>query len=330
MAYTNQLSKATLFLYDALGRKIAETNANLEVTQYGYDAAGDLLTLTDGKSQTTTWNYDQFGRATNKIDAASNIILAYNYDADSRVTNRYSISKGNKNYSYDAVGNLTNVSYNVSPSISMAYDANNRLTKMVDGVGTTSYSYDGLGELLSEGGLWNNDAVNYTVQQPFACGSGYPAAQCQFPGAQTYGYDGANRLTSTVSPAGAFTYTYDATRNAHVSNLLLPNTSYITNTYDNVARLLSTKLINSSNTILGSYTYSNNVGNQRTQQVFTGGNFVNYTYDSIGQLTSELGKESGGGNQPFAGTIEICVRQGAQLELPHQQCPGADLQRQIP
>ena len=33
---------------------------------------------------------------------------------------------------------------------------------------------------------------------------------------------------------------------------------------------------------------------QRTQQVFTAGNYVNYTYDTCGQLLTAIGKESGG------------------------------------
>ncbi len=40
------------------------------------------------------------------------------------------------------------------------YDALNRPTNMVDAVGTTHYGYDDAGELLSEGGLWNDDAVS--------------------------------------------------------------------------------------------------------------------------------------------------------------------------
>ena len=37
------------------------------------------------------------------------------------------------------MGNLTNVVYPVSPSIVLAYDPLNRLTTMVDGLGTTAY-----------------------------------------------------------------------------------------------------------------------------------------------------------------------------------------------
>jgi RHS repeat-associated protein len=65
----------------------------------------------------------------------------------------------------------------------------------------------------------------------------------------------------------------------------LPNGSYITNTYDNVARLTGTWLKNSSHSTLNSHQYTYNPGNQRTQQVFGVGSTYNYTYDAIGQLT---------------------------------------------
>ena len=54
--YTNQLGGLyrTLFEYDPLERKIAETNANNEVVRFAYRPAGDLATLTDGKSQVIT------------------------------------------------------------------------------------------------------------------------------------------------------------------------------------------------------------------------------------------------------------------------------------
>jgi len=100
-----------------------------------------------------------------------------------------------------------------------------------------------------------------------------------------FAYDAAKRLTSVTSPAGTFNYLLPDTRPSHlVSRLALPNTSYITNTYDVNARLLSTTLKNSSHTVLNAHSYAYNVGNQRTQQVFNAGSTVNYTYDPIGQL----------------------------------------------
>jgi hypothetical protein len=79
-----------------------------------------------------------------------------------------------------------------------------------------------------------------------------------------------------------------------VKKLTLPNGAYVTNQFDSVARLLSTVLMDSQNTVLNGHGYSYNTGNQRTQQVFTAGNYLNYTYDAIGQLKTAQGKESGG------------------------------------
>ena len=87
---------------------------------------------------------------TNKVDQASVEILRYAYDANSRLTNRWSKAKLNTRYQYDAVGNLTNLDYNASTDIRLAYDALNRLTNMVDAAGTTKYTYYA-GGLLERG-----------------------------------------------------------------------------------------------------------------------------------------------------------------------------------
>ena len=70
-----------------------------------------------------------------------------------------------------------------------------------------------------------------------------------------------------------------------------PQTS---NRCDNVGRLLSTVLKSSGQSTINSHSYQLNAASQRTQQVFTAGNYVDYTYDRIGQLQTAQGKESGG------------------------------------
>jgi RHS repeat-associated protein len=100
-----------------------------------------------------------------------------------------------------------------------------------------------------------------------------------------FGYDDAKRLTNVTSPAGAFGYSYDATRLRLPSGVALPNSSYITNFYDANARLLSTTLYNSSGTALDGATYGYNAANQRTNFANAAGTNVLYTYDNIGQLT---------------------------------------------
>jgi hypothetical protein len=59
-----------------------------------------------------------------------------------------------------------------------------------------------------------------------------------------FGYDAAGRLTNVTSPAGSFSYILGGASSASrlTKKLLLPNTSYITNTFDPVARLTGTYL----------------------------------------------------------------------------------------
>src|SRR6266496_2688907 len=160
-AYTNQLGLTNFYGYDALARKTAETNANWEVTQFSYSSANDLLTLTDGKTQITTWHYDEYGRVTNKLDATSAEIFHYTYDPNGRLKSRWTPGKGITFYTNDAVGNLINISYPVSHPISFSFDAMNRLTNMIDAVGTTRYAYTLASQLQSEDGPWNDDTVSY-------------------------------------------------------------------------------------------------------------------------------------------------------------------------
>ena len=287
-SFTNQISKVTLYGYDAARRKTAETNALNNTTLFAYNAAADLLSLTDGNSDTTHWNYDAFGRVTNKVDAASNVLFIYKYDADNRLTNRWSAAKAGTTYKYDAGGNLTNVVYPVSPAITLTYDRLNRLTNMVDAVGNTVYSYDAASQLLSEDGPWANDTVSYSYQNRL---------RTQFsllqPGltawSQSYGYDATRRLTSVTSPAGLFNYLYDPAQLQRVDRLTLPDGAVITNTYDSVARLTLTELMNSTGTNLDSYAYGYNQANQRTNVVRTAGDYVKYAYDNIGEVTTATG-----------------------------------------
>jgi len=282
IAYTNQLDRTNYYGYDEAGRKTAETNANNETIRYTNNAAGDLLSLTDGKAQTTRWNYDEYGRVTNKLDQAGVEILRYKYDPDSRLTNRWSAAKGDTKYKHDLVGNRTNIDYAVSTDVSFKYDALNRVTNMVDAVGTTAYGYAAGGQLWTEDGPWSSDTVtnSYNNRLRTALGLAQPT------GAWTngFGYDAMKRLTNVTSQAGTFAYTYRSQPSTLIAQLLLPNTSYITNTYDSVARLTGTWLKTSTNGTLNSHEYSYNAGHQRTQQVFSSGSTYSYTYDSIGQL----------------------------------------------
>ena len=297
-SYTNQIGNVTLYSLDAMNRKTNEVFVGVTTNSFTYNGANDLLTLTDGKNQTTSFGIDLYGNATNKIDAAGNLVLVNQFDADNRLTNRWSAAKGATVYRYNVAGDLTNIDYSGGTSftspIYLSYDVLNRLTNMVDAVGNTAYSYDSVSELLSENGPWANDTVSYTYANRLRTGMGL--SQPSGSWSQSYGYDSARRLTSVTSPAGVFNYTLGGASFASplIKTLSLPNGAYITNSFDSVARLLSTKLLNSSSSVLDSESYAYNQASQRTAETNTAGDFRNYTYDNEGELKTALGKEAGG------------------------------------
>jgi YD repeat-containing protein len=211
------------------------------------------------------------------------------------LTSRWSVQKGTTTYGYDSVGNLTSVTYPVSPALSFSYNPMNRLTNMTDGIGTSSFTYTQTGQLQSETGPWASDTITYTYSDRLRTG-----LELQQPNAsdwiQSYGYDSANRLQTLTSPAGTFGYTYNpgltgSSSSGLVAKITLPNGAWITNTYDSNARMTGTYLYNSSAIGLDSSVYTYNVGNQRTTLQRGGENTANYTYDPIGQVVKDTAYE---------------------------------------
>ncbi len=299
-AYTNQLGNATLFGYDPAGRKTTETNALLNVVRYSYDSAGNLSTLIDQNGSTTSWGYDFCGRVTNKVDATATTILTYGYDADNRLTNRWSLAKGNTTYAYDALGNLASVVYAASHPITNTYNAMNWMTSMSDGVGITTFTYTPAGQLASEDGPWASDTVSYSYSDRLRW-----KLDLQQPNTadwtQIIGFDRVNRMSSISSPAGNFAYTYNpglggaTTASRLVSQIALPSGAAITNAFDGNGRTIVTSLANRGGTNLDLYAYTYNNGNQRTQVTRGGENSVDYTYDAIGQVIGDQAYEAVGG-----------------------------------
>ena len=127
---------------------------------------------------------------TNKLDQGGTEVLRYTYDAESRLSNRWSVAKGTTIYGYDPVGNLTNINYPASTDVQFTYDALNRVTTMVDPVGITAYAYAAGGQLWTEDGPWSSDTVTNT----------YNPIQ-EWGGINLYGFVG-NRPVSLVDRFG--------------------------------------------------------------------------------------------------------------------------------
>jgi RHS repeat-associated protein len=295
--YTNQVGNAILHAYDVYGRKSNEAYVGVSTNLFTYDAGGAMKTLRDGKNQLTTWDYNQYGQLTNKVEDTGQAVFRYTYDAGGRLSTRWTPEKGTTTYRYDPVGNLTNLDYPSSADLTLTYDAVNRLTNLVDAVGTTRYTWNAIGQLLSEDGPWSDDTVSLTYQNRLRAGLSVTQPNA-VAWSQSYAFDAMKRLTNLASPAGSFGYDYKVGPSVSPASLVrlitLPGGNWITNELDSVGRVTSTKLLNAQLSTLNQHLYTYDLAGERTKQTRTDGSYVDYGYDGMGQLLTAIGKESGG------------------------------------
>ncbi|HEV2208624.1 MAG TPA: hypothetical protein VG167_07600, partial [Verrucomicrobiae bacterium] len=298
IAYTNRDGKWTLFSRDNAGRLAGVTNANGEISAFQYNALDELSDLYDGRTNHTVWHYNQYGWLTNKVDALNREIVRYTRDPNGQVTNRLTPQFGNTAYAFDPAGNLTNITYSGSsaPSVSLSYDALNRLIGMADGAGSHTFNYTAASQLQTELGPWTNDGVtnSYAQQLRTALALAQPSGGAW---SQSYGYDSAWRLTSLASPAGSFGYGYNSSASTLVRTLALPNGAWETNHFDSLARMDFTALVDHWGHILDGYGYIQDPLGLRTnitRYLGMSTNKVAVGYDAIGQITSWTASEWSG------------------------------------
>lgn len=297
VATTNRLGACNRFDYDLAGRKIAETNDIGAVTRYSYDNTGNVTAVVDANGNTNRFAYDLYGRLTNVVNSAGIIRSALTYDQFGLLTNRWTPAKGNASYMYDRVGNLTNIQYAASPSVSILYDSLNRVTNRSDGLGSVSYSYSLDGALVSENGPWSDDEVSSEYNSNGTRSAISLHQPNGSPWRVEYQYDLALRLTNTVAPIGGFQYVYSQGSNYLIS-VRHPNGASVSNSFTSFGQLAFTRLIGAAGTNLSSYSYSYGLGGHITNATRLDGSAIAYSYDSIGQLRSAVGRESGGAPRP--------------------------------
>jgi RHS repeat-associated protein len=192
-----------------------------------------------------------------------------------------------------ASGSSTNASGGVSTSpfvTTYTYDVLGKLTSVLQGAQTRSYSYDGLSRLTQES---TPEAGSVTISYQTSAGSlcsGDPSNPCLRTDARgittTYLYDSANRLVSksyNPSTTGNVTYTYGTSSSAHNIGRLVKMTdasgseSY---SYDASGRTTSVAKVVGAKTYNIGYQY--NAGGELTQLTYPSGRIVQYSYDAVG------------------------------------------------
>ncbi len=156
------------------------------------------------------------------------------------------------------------------------------------------------GRSAAETSPWASSTLSYAYSQGHR--TNLSLAQPSGAWSQSYGYDLAWRMNSITSPAGTFGYTAGGASAASslISQITLPNGASIANQYDALGRLTYTGLLNSWGHPLDGYAYGVDALGLRTNLTRMLGmttNNVTIGYDAMGELTSWVGKESGGASR---------------------------------
>lgn len=209
--------------YDGLNRLITTidnyngTDTATQNTQsaFAYDANDRLEGVSDPDGLNTTYSYDGLGNATG-VQSPDTGSTAYVYDAAGNVTQRTDAKGVVSNSTYDALNRRTATTYaDGTLNVAYAYDEANsvtgcpasypvgRLTRIIETAVTTVYCYDAHGNVIRK------SQTQGTVTDVTA-----------------YGYTLADRLASTLTPAGtSIQYSRDAAGRITGVTALPPGTS---------------------------------------------------------------------------------------------------------
>ena len=286
---TNPLNQATEYRYNGVGERVAMLDAELVetrytyddlsrlsgvienyvsgtysgvpdqdvTTRYGYDAVGNRTEVTNALGYTTVYTYDALNRLESMADPLDHT-TRYGYD---RAGNRTSVLDANNVttlFSYDDANRLTGIDYgDTTPDVSFSYDGLGNRLSMLDGSGTTSYSYDPLYRLTGV-----NDGAGAQIGYGYDRVGNRRALTYPLGATVVYTYDAANRLDQVLDwNGGVYQYSYDDAN--RLQQLTFPNGVVSDYAYDGAGRLFD--LTHTQNgQLLAQYSYLlDRVGNRQ-------------------------------------------------------------------
>jgi RHS repeat-associated protein len=256
---TSRENQKTTYLYDELDRRTLVTFNDQNSVGYTWNTRNQNTQIVDSVSGTIVRTFDGLNRLTQEQSPQGTI--AYTYDSASRRLSMTPSGQLQVNYTFDNANRLRTITQG-SEVVGIDFDDADRRTKLTlpNGVyttydydsanelttltykntnnvvlGTLTYSYDGDGRRISQGGSWapeqlpqptsTDSAFNLANEQTSLNGTiiTYDLNGSMTQDARgTYWWDARNRLTSILGGAitwGAYTYDAVGRRTSAIENL---------------------------------------------------------------------------------------------------------------
>ena len=183
---TDALGKTATLTYDTADNLISVTDPRGLITSYGYNGFGEQTRVTSPDTGTTTRRYNAVGKPIAVTDALG-VTATISYDALDRVKLRSYANTPLEAYIYDV-------------TVSGARAAGH-ITQMIDITGTTRWSYDKQGRVVSKSQMSSNRSLTANWSYNDTTGQlskiTYPSGMTQ-----SLSYDANGRIAS-IYPGGA-------------------------------------------------------------------------------------------------------------------------------
>ncbi|MFJ9778960.1 RHS repeat-associated core domain-containing protein [Amycolatopsis sp. NPDC101161] len=299
---TDPLGHKTSAVYDADGNKKSVTDANSHTTASTFDPADQLVKATladnttqitdynpdgtvagtiDGLNAKTTYGYDRQGRKNSRTDP-DNRTTSSHLDPVGRVLTTTDPAGRVTTIGYDAAGQSKTVSYSdgVTPNVGYGYDPAGHRLSMTDGTGTSTWTYNTFGEVMSQ-----------TQGSGASVGYGYDdngnQTSITYPGQTTSvvrTFDDAERL-KTVTDWGTNKTTFGYDNDGGVKTAAYPNGTTVTNGYNDAVQLTSTTAVTGTATVFSMTFGRDPIGQLSSRQIGTASQ--TFDYNAKNQLKAD-------------------------------------------
>ncbi len=307
------------FQYDSINRPIVKLLPDGHTYTYTYDAIGRVKTATNNTG-TITFTYDNLNRLI--AENFDNKTTRYSYDIPNRTQTTIYPDSTTIVKTFDKRNNLIAVTKNGQSIVTMAYNNTNQIiTKTFANGVVTSYQYDVANRLTNintKNGTIQNTSFTYDKEgnKKTVIRNNDLAKSEEFNYDAAYRMIGYKRGTIGGTPSVNNTYSYDLLGNRTTANLNGVNTSYTSNSLNQMSNLN-----NGAQNI--NFTYDNN-GNQTYNGSFykkydaegklvmdsaSTLNTITYQYDAFGRRTRKSTLTSSF-KYGYSGIAQIELRDG--------------------
>ena len=314
----DRAGRQTRLEYNALGEMSKRTDPLGRVTQFQWCRCGSIKSLTDAMGRTTRWHTDVQGRLTEKeYGDGSKVTHSYEH-ATSRLREVIDEKGQRSQFTFNRDNTLSSIIYAnatvPTPGVSYTYDPDyERVTSMIDGIGTTAYEYVpitsspalGAGQIASVDGPLPNDTITYGYDE-----LGRRVTTAINGIASTMSYDAAGRMIGETNVLGVFTRAYDGSSGRVVLEMF-PNGQTAERSYagvleDKELQRITHKIGTTpiSEFIYGHDTAANRIVNWSQQEGTQSPLLQTFGYDAADQLLSASVTNAGALVNSFAYTYD--------------------------